>query len=96
MHTHDPSPPGARPLSRWREPLRITFWLFLGLAVFYLVLEHRVHLLAGAPWLPFLLLALCPLMHVFGHAGHGRHRYGDATPPAPPGRDPPPSGPARS
>jgi hypothetical protein len=23
--------------------------------------------------LPFLLLALCPLLHVFGHGGHGGH-----------------------
>lgn len=96
MHAHDSPSPSVRPLPRWREPLRITFWLFLGLAVFYLVLEHRVHLLAGAPWLPFLLLALCPLMHVFGHRGHGHHQHDPEASPPPPRRDTPPPDPTNS
>ena len=36
----------------------------------FLLVEHRQHLFQ---WLPFLLLALCPLMHVFMHGGHGGH-----------------------
>ncbi len=30
--------------------------------------KHRAHLLGA---LPFVLLALCPLLHLFGHGGHG-------------------------
>jgi hypothetical protein len=36
---------------------------------FFLLTEHRAHLLG---WLPFLLILACPLMHVFMHHGH-RH-----------------------
>ena len=41
-----------------------------GMSGFLLLAEHRAHVL---PYLPFLLLAACPLMHVFMHRGHG-HR----------------------
>ena len=56
-----------------------SFWLtsnglassvMIGVAIYFLLVEHRQHLFQ---WLPFLLLALCPLMHVFMHGGHGRH-----------------------
>lgn len=43
---------------------------FLFIAGFYLVTEHRAHLLG---WLPWLLLLACPLMHLFMHGGHGGH-----------------------
>lgn len=49
-------------------------WAFAGflvLAAFYLVAEHRAHLLGALPW---LLLLACPLMHLFMH--HGGHRHG--------------------
>jgi hypothetical protein len=41
---------------------------FLAIAGFFLLTEHRAHALGA---LPFLLLALCPLLHFFGHGGHG-------------------------
>jgi hypothetical protein len=37
---------------------------------FFLVAEHRAHVLE---FLPFAILLLCPLMHLFMHRGHGRH-----------------------
>lgn len=43
---------------------------FLAIAAFYLLTEHRAHLLGV---LPFLLLLACPLMHLFMHHGHGAH-----------------------
>jgi hypothetical protein len=44
---------------------------FLAVAAFFLVTEHRAHLLG---WLPWLILLACPLMHLFhGHGGHGSH-----------------------
>lgn len=48
-------------------------WIFIGFTViagFYLLTEHRAHLFG---WLPFILLAACPLMHIFMHGGHGGH-----------------------
>jgi hypothetical protein len=44
---------------------------FLAIAGFYLVTEHTAHLFGA---LPYLLLLACPLMHIFMHGGHGRHR----------------------
>lgn len=89
MHVHNSSSMNAIPAQRgspqrrWPEPLRITLWLFLGIAAFYLVIEHREHVLAGVPWLPYLLLAACPLMHLFGHGRHGHHHHEDAPGSAP-------------
>jgi hypothetical protein len=53
---------------------------FLAIAAFFLIVEHTAHFFGV---LPFVLLLLCPLMHVFmhgGHGGHGGHRghSGDA------------------
>ncbi|HLA02181.1 MAG TPA: DUF2933 domain-containing protein [Aestuariivirga sp.] len=48
-------------------------WVVLGLAILlggYLVIWHGAHLAAA---LPFLVLAACPLMHIFMHKGHGHH-----------------------
>lgn len=49
----------------------VGFWLLLGIAAFFLMTEHRAHLIAGLWWLPVLLLLACPLIHMFGHGGHG-------------------------
>ena len=45
---------------------------FMLVAGFFLFTEHRAHLFGI---LPYLLLAACPLMHLFGHrhGGHGGH-----------------------
>ena len=50
-------------------------WIFAGflaVAGFFFFTEHRAHLMGA---LPFVLLALCPLMHLF-HGRHGRHGHG--------------------
>ena len=47
--------------------------VFLAIAGFYLVAEHRAHLWLALPWLPWLLLLACPLLHLFMHGGHGGH-----------------------
>ena len=52
-----------------------TLIVFLGTAGFFLLTEHKAHLLGA---LPFLIFLLCPLMHIFMHKGHGgRHGSGD-------------------
>jgi hypothetical protein len=44
---------------------------FALIGAFFLIAEHRAHVM---PLLPWLFLAACPLMHVFMHHGHGGHR----------------------
>lgn len=41
-------------------------------ALYFILVEHAEHTL---PYLPFLILALCPLMHVFMHKSHSGHRH---------------------
>ena len=52
-------------------------WVFIGfllIAGYLLLTEHREHLSGLTQYLPLLLLAACPLMHVFMHGHHGtRH-----------------------
>ncbi|GAA5665744.1 MULTISPECIES: DUF2933 domain-containing protein [Hyphomicrobiales] len=48
----------------------IALYGFLAIAGFYLLTEHRAHLLG---WLPWLLILACPLLHVFMHGKHGGH-----------------------
>jgi len=44
--------------------------VFAVIAGFLLLVEHRAHVL---PYLPWLLLAACPLMHLLMH--HGGHHH---------------------
>ncbi len=49
---------------------RVIFWAFLLIAGYFLLMEHRAHVV---PYLPFVLLAACPLLHfLHGHGGHGK------------------------
>lgn len=52
-----------------RSKLALVF--FLAIAGYFLVTEHRAHLAPAIPYLPWLLLLACPLMHLFMHHGHG-------------------------
>jgi hypothetical protein len=49
--------------------------MFLAIAVFFLWEEHRAHILGV---LPYALLLLCPLIHLFMHRGHGSHGHKDS------------------
>ena len=46
---------------------------FLAVAGYFLWSEHEAHVKLAVPYLPFALLLLCPLMHLFMHGGHGGH-----------------------
>ena len=48
----------------------LVFLAFAGVALFFLLGEHRIHALG---WLPLLLLLACPLLHMTMHGGHGGH-----------------------
>ena len=61
------------PKSFWRSRYAVGFVVFSAAAAYFLLSEHRAHFLGALPW---LLLAACPLMHVFMHGGHGDHPNG--------------------
>ncbi|CAJ0886952.1 hypothetical protein R1479_03221 [Ralstonia mannitolilytica] len=46
---------------------------FLSVVAYFLWTEHQAHVIQ---FLPFLLLAACPLMHVFMHGGHSHRHHG--------------------
>lgn len=60
-----------------REPRKCGSWIcsptgllllvLLGVAAYYLLTEHRAHILG---LLPLLFLLLCPLIHILFHRGH--------------------------
>jgi hypothetical protein len=57
----------------WRAPFGLVLCGFLAVGAFFLITEHAAHVFGA---LPFLLLAACPLMHLFmhhGNGGHGKH-----------------------
>jgi hypothetical protein len=91
---HDPSRHGAEPKGFWRSRYSIGLIVMGAVAAYFLLAEHRAHLLGA---LPYLLLLACPLMHLFmhhghgGHGGHGSsHRHPHADPQHPDTSAPPP------
>ena len=56
----------------------IAFTVLLAVAGYFLWQEHSAHIALAIPYLPYLLILLCPLMHVFMHHGHGHGRGEDA------------------
>ncbi len=73
--------------TKMTKPANIALLAFLIVGGFYLVTEHRAHL-----WgiLPFFLILICPLMHLFMHHGHqhGRATTNEDSDPASPGGTP--------
>lgn len=52
----------------WRSSTRLTFFAFLGIAGYFLWTEHQAHI---TPYLGWILLIACLLLHGFMHGGHG-------------------------
>ncbi len=65
--------------SFWTTPNGLSAIALITIAVYYLLTEHEAHFFAA---LPFLILLLCPLLHVFmmGGHGHGGHGHGGDKP----------------
>lgn len=53
--------------SFWLSGKGLAALLLIAGASYFLLMEHRQHLFAA---LPYLILLLCPLMHLFMHRGH--------------------------
>ena len=62
--------------TRMTRATTIVFVGFAGVALFYLVTEHRAHLFGA---LPLLLLLSCLLMHLFMHGKHGHEGHSGGT-----------------
>ena len=62
-----------------KSKANIALIVFLVIAAFFLITEHRAHL---SGWLSsygiWLLLLACPLMHLFMHGGHGHGGHGSS------------------
>ncbi len=73
QHSHEPAGQVTR-AGFWRSRTGLTFIVFAVAVAAYLLFSHTAHVFQ---WLPFGLILLCPLMHIFMHGGHGGHG-GDA------------------
>ena len=51
-------------------PVWLGTCIFLAIAVFLLTTEHRAHILGAVP---YLLVLLCPIVHLLMPGRHGRH-----------------------
>ncbi|MFQ6004472.1 MAG: DUF2933 domain-containing protein [Woeseia sp.] len=54
----------------WFTPNGLAAIGLIAAALYFLLTEHRAHFIYA---LPFLILLLCPVMHIFMHRGHGGH-----------------------
>lgn len=55
----------------WTTRYRWVTYIGLGILGYFLLIEHREHVI---PLLPYLLLLACPFMHMFMHGGHDGHK----------------------
>ncbi len=60
--------------SKWLNLHGFLTLVLVALALYALFVEHAEHIL---PFVPYLVLLLCPLMHVFMHKGHHHHSDND-------------------
>jgi len=66
-------PQSDEPPPWWRSRSGITFGVLGLAAAYFLLTEHLAHTIQALPW---VIILLCPLMHVFMHRGHGGHGGG--------------------
>ena len=61
---------GANPSSKDNFVTKAILFFSLAIIAFYLLTEHRAHLLAYSSYIIFFVFIL---MHLFMHSGHGEH-----------------------
>jgi hypothetical protein len=66
-----PTAPSSGP--GWSSRLWLVLIVIAVVLGFFLFTEHRAHLFG---LLPYGLVLLCPLMHLFMHGRHGGHDHG--------------------
>jgi Protein of unknown function (DUF2933) len=54
----------------FRSRTSVVLVAFLAIAAFFLLTKHTAHVFGV---LPYALLLLCPLLHLFMHHGHSSH-----------------------
>ncbi|MCC5880284.1 MAG: DUF2933 domain-containing protein [Idiomarina sp.] len=57
---------------RWKSLHGLAVLILIVVSLYFLFVEHANHVL---PYLPYFILLLCPLMHVFMHKSHGGHQH---------------------
>ena len=67
QHTGHKESGDSTPRNFWSRG-NIVLIAFLAIAGFYLIAEHRAHVLG---YWPLLFLLACPFLHMFMHGGHG-------------------------
>ena len=67
---HDHSQHALPAPSFWGSRYSVGLLVLGGVGLFFLLSEHRAHVLGA---LPLLIFLACPLMHLFMHRGHGEH-----------------------
>lgn len=60
--------------SFWMSPKGLAAMGLIASVSYFLFMEHRQHLFE---FLPFLIILLCPLMHIFMHGGHDHGGHGE-------------------
>lgn len=56
--------------SFWLTPQGLAALIFIACPSYFLFIEHQEHIFQA---LPYLIILLCPLMHMFLHGRHGHH-----------------------
>lgn len=62
--------------SFWRSKAGVILIMLIAIGAFYLIREHFGHI---SPYLPYLILLACPVMHFFGHGHGGNSPHDDPT-----------------
>lgn len=67
-HEHYHRPKNKKPW--WKTSSGMLLIVLFAFGGYFLVKEHAAHI--GDNWI-WLILLLCPLIHIFMHGGHGKH-----------------------
>jgi DMSO/TMAO reductase YedYZ heme-binding membrane subunit len=57
----------------WTSLHGLATLILIGAALYFIFVEHGEHVL---PYLFFMIILLCPLMHFFMHKGHSEQGHG--------------------